>query len=120
MERRTKEPLVGTVSIGGSAAAAIFAAAAAIVFVDAHAQTGWHPATQGSESVQMPGAAAGELKTPRPGQSSTPGMTGAAASDRGVARPGSTRGTRRLPDVSKRERPAMKPNAVKPDSGDAQ
>jgi hypothetical protein len=120
MERRTKEPLVGTVSIGGSAAAAIFAAAAAIVFVDAQAQTGWHPATQGSESVQMPGAAAGELKTPRPGQSSTPGMTGAAASDRGVARPGSTRGTRRLPDVSKRERPAMKPNAVKPDSGDAQ
>ncbi|MBP0592320.1 hypothetical protein J8I87_21820 [Paraburkholderia sp. LEh10] len=61
------------------AIAAIFAAIAAV----GYAQTGWHPATQSDKSMATPGATSGELKTPRPGQSSTPGISG-AASDPGV------------------------------------
>ena len=81
------EPFVKTVSIAGSATAAIFAAMAGI----GYAQTGWHPATQSDKPMAAPGATSGELKTPQPRQSSTPGMSGAAASDPGVPDTGRTR-----------------------------
>jgi hypothetical protein len=41
--------------------------------------------------MATPGATSGELKTPNPRQSSTPGVSGAAASDPGVPDTGRTR-----------------------------
>lgn len=93
---------MNTVSIARSAAAAIFAAAAGI----GYAQTAWHPATQGEKPMAVPGAASGELKRPQPRQSSTPGMSGAAASDPGIPDTGRTRSIQGAHDSGK---PATKP-----------
>ncbi|MPW15468.1 hypothetical protein GCT13_00700 [Paraburkholderia sp. CNPSo 3157] len=100
---------MNTVSIAGGAAAAIFAGAPVAAPVVApvaapvveYAQTDSHPATQSDKSMSTPGVTSGELKTPQPQQSSTPGMTGAAASDTGVPNPGRARGDQRLPGIGK-------------------
>jgi hypothetical protein len=104
---------VNTLSIAGGATAAIFAgasvAAPAVAPVVApmvapvayYAQTDSHPATQSDKPMSTPGVTSGELKTPQPRQSSTPGMTGAAASDTGVPNPGRARGDQRLPGIGK-------------------
>jgi hypothetical protein len=114
---QTKEHVVNTVSIAGGATAAIFAgvsvaapAGAPLVApvvapvgapVADYAQTDAHPATQSDKSMATPGVTSGELKTPQPQQSSTPGMTGAAASDTGVPNPGRARRDQRLPGIGK-------------------
>ncbi|SEI62541.1 hypothetical protein [Paraburkholderia diazotrophica] len=108
---------MNTVSIAGGATAAIFAGASVAAPVVApsvapvlapvvapavnYAQTDAHPATQSDKPMSTPGATSGELKTPQPQQSSTPGMTGAAASDTGVPNPGRARGDQRLPGIGK-------------------
>ncbi|MEX3932450.1 hypothetical protein AB4Y32_11650 [Paraburkholderia phymatum] len=100
---------MNTLSIAGGATAAIFAgasvAAPAVATVVApvayYAQTDSHPATQSDKAMSTPGVTSGELKTPQPQQSSTPGMTGAAASDTGVPNPGRARGDQRLPGIGK-------------------
>ena len=98
---------MNTVSIARSATAAIFAAAAGV----GYAQTGWHPATQSDKPMAAPGATSGELKTPRPGQSSTPGMSGAAASDPGIPDTGRTRSLQGAHGTHSNGKPATKPNS---------
>ncbi|MEM5384418.1 hypothetical protein VSR68_12575 [Paraburkholderia phymatum] len=104
---------MNTVSLAGGATAAIFAGASvaapaaapvvapAVAPVVYYAQTDSHPATQSDRSMATPGVTSGELKTPQPQQSSTPGMTGAAASDAGVPNPGRARGDQRVPGIGK-------------------
>ncbi|ACC73291.1 hypothetical protein PPMP20_15325 [Paraburkholderia phymatum] len=93
---------MNTVSIARSATAAIFAAVAGM----GYAQTGWHPSAQSDRSIAAPGATSGELKTPRPSQSSTSGMSGAAASDPGIPDTGRTRSVQGAHD---RNTPATRP-----------
>jgi hypothetical protein len=104
---------VNTVSIAGGATAAIFAAMTGI----GYAQTGWHPATQSDKPMAAPGATSGELRTPRPGQSSTPGMSGAAASDPGVPDTGHTRSVQGTRDVGKSLTKPARKSAKKPVTG---
>ncbi|MEM5434069.1 hypothetical protein [Paraburkholderia diazotrophica] len=107
---------MNTVSIAGGATAAIFAGASiaapvapvvapvvapAVTPVAHYAQTDTHPATQSDKSMATPGVTSGELNTPQPRQSSTPGMTGAAASDAGVPNPNHARGDQRVPGIGK-------------------
>ncbi|MBN3752645.1 hypothetical protein G3N95_06810 [Paraburkholderia sp. Tr-20389] len=95
---------MNTVSMARSATAAIFAAVAGI----GYAQTGWLPATQSDKSMAVPGATSGELKTPRPSQSSASGMSGKATSDPGIPDTGRTRSIQRTHD---RNKPATLPKA---------